>query len=363
MSKLHNVMGDTYKVIKGYLNREEAIQLAENFKVRAEEKSLGNAAAGFVENCVSEYNCPELLAVLCEKTTFLNELLGEKVIPTYSFTRMSYTGSVLPRHTDRPTCEVSLSIHLWGDTPWAFGIVDSEGNDVEIILEPGDAILYDACNAEHFRAAYTGECYIQTFHHYVYLNGELSSNGFDSGVRGLLDVRNYIKHYPKAFPTDFCKDIINYVSSPTNRDRWKRSDVIGDYKEMRTCSEIQILPNRDTHIDNLIYYYVKKYIGIYSDDVNFFNCKQDSGYTILRYEVGNEFQYHCDHCLEYNRASTMIINLNDDYVGGQLNFTEDLVTYDLGAGDIMIFPSSYVYPHKIRPITKGIRYSIVTWLA
>ena len=33
----------------------------------------------------------------------------------------------------------------------------------------------------------------------------------------------------------------------------------------------------------------------------------------------------------------------------------------MGKGDIIIFPANFMYPHRITPITSGVRYSIVTW--
>jgi predicted 2-oxoglutarate/Fe(II)-dependent dioxygenase YbiX len=34
----------------------------------------------------------------------------------------------------------------------------------------------------------------------------------------------------------------------------------------------------------------------------------------------------------------------------------------LDKGSIVFFPSNFMYPHMIEPITKGTRYSIVAWL-
>jgi len=34
----------------------------------------------------------------------------------------------------------------------------------------------------------------------------------------------------------------------------------------------------------------------------------------------------------------------------------------LSKGSIVFFPSNFMYPHSIEPITKGTRYSIVAWL-
>jgi predicted 2-oxoglutarate/Fe(II)-dependent dioxygenase YbiX len=52
--------------------------------------------------------------------------------------------------------------------------------------------------------------------------------------------------------------------------------------------------------------------------------------------------------------------LNDDYEGGELVFWES-ETIKLKAGSIMIFPSNFMYPHKVMPVTKGTRYSYVSW--
>ncbi len=33
----------------------------------------------------------------------------------------------------------------------------------------------------------------------------------------------------------------------------------------------------------------------------------------------------------------------------------------LKAGEIMIFPSNFLYPHRVDLVTKGTRYSYVSW--
>jgi predicted 2-oxoglutarate/Fe(II)-dependent dioxygenase YbiX len=52
--------------------------------------------------------------------------------------------------------------------------------------------------------------------------------------------------------------------------------------------------------------------------------------------------------------------INDDYEGGELIFWESEKIV-LKAGSIMIFPSNFMYPHKVLPVTKGTRYSYVSW--
>ena len=57
---------------------------------------------------------------------------------------------------------------------------------------------------------------------------------------------------------------------------------------------------------------------------------------------------------------SMIINLNTDYEGGELFFWNDH-TIQPGIGDIIIFPSLFLYPHGIKEIKSGKRYSGVSW--
>ena len=60
------------------------------------------------------------------------------------------------------------------------------------------------------------------------------------------------------------------------------------------------------------------------------------------------------------------MNLNDDYEGGDLIFGDqklkEIKRIKLKAGSVIFFPSNFMYPHGIEPITKGKRYSVVAWL-
>ena len=87
---------------------------------------------------------------------------------------------------------------------------------------------------------------------------------------------------------------------------------------------------------------------------------------LLKYTPGGKYEIHTDQGTHISRHLSVIINLNDDYEGGDLVFTdqkgEDVKTVKLGTGSIVFFPSNFLYPHSVRPITKGTRYSIVAWL-
>jgi Rps23 Pro-64 3,4-dihydroxylase Tpa1-like proline 4-hydroxylase len=87
---------------------------------------------------------------------------------------------------------------------------------------------------------------------------------------------------------------------------------------------------------------------------------------LLKYDIGGKYEVHTDHFTISPRHLSIIMNLNDDYEGGDLVFTDqkekEIKRLKLGKGSIVFFPSNFMYPHMIEPITKGTRYSIVAWL-
>jgi len=122
---------------------------------------------------------------------------------------------------------------------------------------------------------------------------------------------------------------------------------------------------------NLFYWnYIKKEIErLYLMYKAKFN-KMDSGridqIDLLKYSVGGGYKIHTDHSTDSPRHLSIIMNLNDEYQGGDLIFTDqkekEIKRLKLDKGSIIFFPSSFMYPHGIQPIMKGTRYSIVAWL-
>ena len=87
---------------------------------------------------------------------------------------------------------------------------------------------------------------------------------------------------------------------------------------------------------------------------------------LLKYSIGGKYEVHTDHFTNSIRHLSIIINLNDEYEGGDLVFTDqkekEIKRLKLEKRSVVFFPSNFMYPHSIQPITKGTRYSIVSWL-
>jgi hypothetical protein len=144
--------------------------------------------------------------VYCHYSDFAMETLLIKVLPTlmketdliltptYSYARIYEKGSILKRHKDRLSCEISTTLNLGGD-PWPIylepdasqGDVDekngiykpSKSKGVKVILEPGDMLVYRGNELEHWREEFTGNICVQVFLHYNNINGKFN-NKFDN---------------------------------------------------------------------------------------------------------------------------------------------------------------------------------------
>jgi len=80
----------------------------------------------------------------------------------------------------------------------------------------------------------------------------------------------------------------------------------------------------------------------------------------IRYGEGQHFQTHTDHGFSYTCTVSSVMYLNDNYEGGELYFPHFQLRFKPEAGDVVFFPSTYIYSHAALEVTKGIKYSAVT---
>jgi PKHD-type hydroxylase len=124
----------------------------------------------------------------------------------------------------------------------------------------------------------------------------------------------------------------------------------------------------------------------YMEKANFnsgwrYNIKYAESMQITKYEKGEFYNFHrdgkSDHLSSYNRSDngflhgnnrklSMTVLLNDDYEGGDFQFAQyskekcNVISVEQNKiGSIIVFPS--YMEHRIIPITKGLRYSLVVW--
>ncbi len=156
---------------------EKALFFSKEFKDYCDRFNLqGDSQA---PNSQAMYNFMPFVRLLVEKVPEVSELLGEKVLPTYTYARVYKENSELIRHRDRPACEISLTLNLSKDKDWPIYFQRSDGSEAFVELAPGDAVMYLGCQADHWRNKFAGEEYTQLFMHYVRSYGSKSWAYFD----------------------------------------------------------------------------------------------------------------------------------------------------------------------------------------
>lgn len=85
-------------------------------------------------------------------------------------------------------------------------------------------------------------------------------------------------------------------------------------------------------------------------------------FNFVKYGPGQHFQIHSDHGYSYICVLSSVGYINDDYEGGELYFDKFNLKIKPKAGDLYLFPSSFLFSHQAMPVTKGTKYSIVTML-
>ena len=93
------------------------------------------------------------------------------------------------------------------------------------------------------------------------------------------------------------------------------------------------------------------------------NCFRE-GIQVLRYKEGQYYKWHSDQATdkttrEINRTISMVLYLTDDFEGGRTHFIHRY--YKPKAGQVLIFPSNWCFPHECEPVTKGVKIAAVTW--
>jgi hypothetical protein len=105
-------------------------------------------------------------------------------------------------------------------------------------------------------------------------------------------------------------------------------------------------------------------IGVYCREMDI-NPPRLNDIEILKYDVGGMYTEHIDqdtHWSEGNiRMLSVICGLNDDYCGGEISFFNNTHRIRIKKGDILVFPSSFMFPHQVHSVVEGVRYTAVSW--
>tara|TARA_R110002020_G_scaffold180775_1_gene375398 strand:- start:576 stop:1160 length:585 start_codon:yes stop_codon:yes gene_type:complete len=166
-----------------FLLKRDAIKFMYDNNFIAENSMHGTWKDKQVPGVYSIYADHVMETLLVKTLPVMKEKTGLNLLPTYSYARVYEKGSILEKHKDRPSCEISTTINLGGDL-WSIYV---EG--IKIDLNPGDMLIYAGCELEHWREPFEGSICGQVFLHYNHVDGPFAkTNLYDK--RPLLGVPN-----------------------------------------------------------------------------------------------------------------------------------------------------------------------------
>ena len=178
---------------------------------------------------------------------------------------------------------------------------------------------------------------------------------------------NYVTVIPNCIP----KELIEVFLSLRNQETSPALINSGDGQQLKTdyrTTEWIPLPSdiKQNTTQSIRDLYTNKLIHTYNQDIKHIEPPQ-----FLYYKVGGKYDVHNDSENWVNgklertceRDVTILIYLNDDYEGGELEFPSWGCTFRPKAGTLIAFPSYIDFSHRVHPVTKGNRYALVSWIA
>ena len=167
-----------------FLMKREATQwMHKNNYVSEYTPGFGTWKDEQIPNTYSVYGDTFMETLMMKVLPVMEKHTALKLLPTYSYTRAYKKGDELKRHKDRPSCQISTTLHLGGNE-WPIYLDPTGGDNVptgeRVDLKIGDMLVYSGCELEHWREAFEGNVCVQTFLHYNDANGRFGKeNIFD----------------------------------------------------------------------------------------------------------------------------------------------------------------------------------------
>jgi hypothetical protein len=167
-----------YVVVEQIISRRDREKLFRHALQRSRTDSMLPDCQ--VTGTPAAYGDPYMEELLEHLLPVVEKITGLKLFPTYSYLRVYQHGAVLARHTDRPSCEISVTANLGcrASHPWPIWIQSSQGA-FSVAMKPGDATVYRGIECPHWREPFRGELAAQVFLHYVDQHGPHAEWKFD----------------------------------------------------------------------------------------------------------------------------------------------------------------------------------------
>ena len=182
----------------------------------------------------------------------------------------------------------------------------------------------------------------------------------------MKNLKDFIKIYDNVLDKDICQKIIE-TADKSKFEMSMIGEVGTEYHrkstEVRNCYDKGL----DKEFDQVVFNAVGKILGMYENDIgpHFADGAEgvDTGYDHLLYKGSEKGKYitHVDSFGKQPRLLSISILLNDNFDGGNFCFFDEYII-EKKVGSAIVFPSNFMFPHGVLPVSNGDRHAIITWI-
>lgn len=186
------------------------------------------------------------------------------------------------------------------------------------------------------------------------------------------NIQDYVLTAKSVLTPQLCNDLIKEINK--NKKNWEihkwhdgTSYKTLDKKNKHELHNLKLESENSIKVTKMLWNVIHGYIK----NFNFPWFVSWAGYSQIRfniYQKNKKMDSHCDHIKSIFDGQikgipilSVLGVLNDDYKGGEFIMFED-TEFKMEKGDILVFPSNFLYPHKVEPVKKGTRYSFISWV-
>ncbi len=183
-----------------------------------------------------------------------------------------------------------------------------------------------------------------------------------------MELKEFVEVYDKVLPNETLQTFLKVCKTLDWEDgQIGFGEVNKDIRKVKKC-DLGDLSNSMTNVHwynvlrTIFINHIKHYLTTKKIRVTFGPIE---AIQILKYKETYHYGFHHDSAPNTPRTFSCIFFINEDYEGGELCFQNPNNTseYKIKKKEnrMIIWPSSFLFPHKVMPVKNGERFSVVAW--
>ena len=187
-------------------------------------------------------------------------------------------------------------------------------------------------------------------------------------------LKDHILEFEGVLKPEVCASLVRFCNHKDSEGAFDDASVIGNNSQNIVRTNIRNTKNfamtnlndsfTDQHWCNVLIHVFQEAMKVYKQKHPLMTVNNIYDIQLLKYVEGGHYVTHVDDHPDISRTLSFIYRLNNDYEGGDLTWSmhqKEFHRSKTKANSMLVWPSSFLYPHCVEPITKGTRWSIVAW--